>query len=125
MISAREIGANVKELRRVKNMTQADLADAIGRTTDAVSQIERGVNVPSLETLLSLSAGLSVPVEVILDVADGSNGSRERRAMIRRATALLNALPDGSLVLALGLLEVVAKTDPKARGEVQPDHLGE
>ncbi|WP_421590756.1 helix-turn-helix domain-containing protein [Shinella sp. M27] len=108
MISAKEIGANVKELRRVKNMTQADLADAIGRTTDAISQIERGVNVPSLETLLSLSRGLAVPIETMLGIDSLVDGSRERRALVRQGTALLSSLSDEKLGLAIGLLEVVS-----------------
>lgn len=107
MISAKEIGSIVKELRRVNKMTQAELAEAIGRTTDAISQIERGVNVPSLETLMSLSAGLSVPVDTFLASQTGGEQAFERRKKIRKGNAILLSLSDEDLSLAIDLLEVL------------------
>ncbi|MDX0953909.1 helix-turn-helix domain-containing protein [Sinorhizobium medicae] len=108
MISAKEIGSIVKELRRVNKMTQAELAEAIGRTTDAISQIERGVNVPSLETLMALSTGLSVSVDVFLTSKD-DGVLHERRRNLRRATAILHSLSDTDLKLAIRLLEVLVE----------------
>ncbi|MDX0640348.1 helix-turn-helix domain-containing protein [Sinorhizobium medicae] len=108
MVSAKEIGSVVKELRRVNRMTQAQLGDAIGRSADAISQIERGVNVPTLETLMALSSGLSVPVDVLLTSKDNSV-LHERRKGLRRANAILHALSDKDLGLAIRLLEVLVE----------------
>lgn len=106
MVSAKEIGLSVKALRRAKGMTQAQLADLIGRTTDAVSQIERGVNMPSLETLMSLGEGLSVPVDTLLQVSEHRKSNMVRADRVREANAILHSLSDDDLHLAVEILGV-------------------
>jgi transcriptional regulator with XRE-family HTH domain len=106
MVSAKEIGLSVKALRRAKGMTQAQLAELIGRTTDAVSQIERGVNMPSLDTLMSLGEGLSVPVDALLQVSDDKKANIGRTDHIREANAILQSLSDDDLQFAVQILNV-------------------
>jgi transcriptional regulator with XRE-family HTH domain len=48
-------------LRRHRGLTQEGLADLIGRTAETVSMLERGETTPKLETLIRLSASLSIP----------------------------------------------------------------
>ena len=49
-----EIGKRIKELRQNKKLTQENLAETIGLTTGHISAIERGVNSPSIETLIMI-----------------------------------------------------------------------
>ncbi len=56
------IGREVREFRRQRGMTVADLAQATGLSVGMLSKIENGVTSASLTTLQSLSAALSVPV---------------------------------------------------------------
>lgn len=56
------IGREVREFRRQRDMTVADLAQATGLSVGMLSKIENGVTSPSLTTLQALSAALSVPV---------------------------------------------------------------
>jgi transcriptional regulator with XRE-family HTH domain len=56
------IGREVRDLRKTRNMTVADLAEATGLSVGMLSKIENGVTSASLTTLQSLSAALSVPV---------------------------------------------------------------
>ncbi|SLN10112.1 HTH-type transcriptional regulator PuuR [Roseovarius litorisediminis] len=56
------IGREVRECRRQRNMTVADLAEVTGLSVGMLSKIENGVTSPSLTTLQALSAALSVPV---------------------------------------------------------------
>ncbi len=63
MATLREkFGQRVRHLRRQKDMTQEQLAEAIGISVDFMSNIERGVNAPSFETMEKLAQALNVAV---------------------------------------------------------------
>lgn len=47
----RRIGTKIKELRESKQISQAQLAEFIGKSTGSVGQFERGEICPSCETL--------------------------------------------------------------------------
>jgi transcriptional regulator with XRE-family HTH domain len=51
-------------------MTQQDLADAAGLAGPYVSDMERGMKVPSLTTLLRLSIALNCKVTELVSVFD-------------------------------------------------------
>ena len=48
------VGARVKEWRLSVNETQEEFAEHINRTVETVSNIERGVVLPSLETVVNI-----------------------------------------------------------------------
>lgn len=47
-------------------MTQRDLANAIGCTSQHISAIERGAKTPTLETFVAIASTLRVPADVLL-----------------------------------------------------------
>jgi len=57
-----QFGRRLRQLRRQKDLTQEQLAEAAGISVDMLSNIERGVNAPSFETLEKLSRVLEVQV---------------------------------------------------------------
>ena len=56
------IGREVRDLRKARGMTVADLADVTGLSVGMLSKIENGVTSASLTTLQALSTALSAPV---------------------------------------------------------------
>lgn len=60
-------GQRLRQLRRHKHMTQERLAEAVSVSVDLISNIERGVNAPSFETLEKLAECLEVPVKDLFD----------------------------------------------------------
>lgn len=56
------IGREVREVRKARGMTVADLAEATGLSVGMLSKIENGVTSSSLTTLQVLSSALSVPI---------------------------------------------------------------
>lgn len=72
----------LRALRIEREMTQEDLAQAAGLSTVFVSNIERGINVPSFESLEGLARALDVPVKALFDFAD-SRASEGRRIRCR------------------------------------------
>jgi transcriptional regulator with XRE-family HTH domain len=61
------LGKRVKYLRRLKNLTQAQLAEKIDLSVNYVSQIETGIASPSFKTLLLLAQGLDVELKELFD----------------------------------------------------------
>lgn len=54
-------GANLRRFRTHLQLTQAQLAEQIGRSTDLISRIERGEASPSFDTIEQLSVALAIP----------------------------------------------------------------
>ncbi|WP_294285489.1 helix-turn-helix transcriptional regulator [uncultured Chryseobacterium sp.] len=59
------IGEVIKLLLKKKNITQLQLAEKIGKSTTAVSQIVKGQYYPSIDTLEKISKVIDVPVPVM------------------------------------------------------------
>ena len=65
------VGRNMAELRAAKGLRLADLAEATGYTTSRLSQIERGVSLPSLTALAMVAMALGVEMAALLDSSSG------------------------------------------------------
>lgn len=63
--NVKESGLRIKKLRKNAGMTQIQLADRMGITVDAISQLERGKNGASVDTLGIMSQVLGATVDYI------------------------------------------------------------
>ena len=64
-------GERLRELREQRGETQRSLADLTGMTHPYISEMERGLKVPSLTTLLRLAIALDCNVTDLVDVFNG------------------------------------------------------
>ncbi|MER9348851.1 helix-turn-helix transcriptional regulator [Mesorhizobium sp. M0227] len=67
------IGARLQAARRGAKLSQEVLADRVGRTPESISNIERGKQLPSIETLAELARILKMP---LMDFFDGLEKTR-------------------------------------------------
>jgi transcriptional regulator with XRE-family HTH domain len=65
-INAKEIGQRIKALRKGKGLTQEGFAEAVGLTVSAVSKIEIGDRVPSIDTFVLLSDFFGVSLDYLV-----------------------------------------------------------
>jgi transcriptional regulator with XRE-family HTH domain len=80
------VGAEIRQVRRSKNLTIEAIAERIDRSVAHISKLERGLAEPSLRDLYALSEALGVPVGWFLKERNpappdehgiiGRNGSR-------------------------------------------------
>ncbi len=78
------LGDNVRRARSARGITQSQLAEAIGRSTDLVSRIERGESAPSFGTLEKLCEILETPPAALFGgIAGASPVAPEREALER------------------------------------------
>lgn len=56
------IGEKIYEYRNKKNLSIKELSEIVGVTSSLLSQIERGLSNPSINTLKMISKGLDIPL---------------------------------------------------------------
>ena len=59
----------LKEIRQEKNLSQTDIAKALGVTRQAISLYEKGDREPKLETWEKLADFFNVPVDYLLGIS--------------------------------------------------------
>jgi transcriptional regulator with XRE-family HTH domain len=70
-----EVGIKLREARRKKGFTQQMLADAVGISEMYVSQIERGMKMPSLNLFIKIITALDISSDYVLrdELPSGKN----------------------------------------------------
>ena len=63
----KKLGQRIAELRRLRELTQEQLAEAVGCTVGFISLVERGVNAPSVAGLEKLAKVLKVEVKELFN----------------------------------------------------------
>lgn len=103
------IAIRVKEIRKARGLTQEAVADLIGRSVDAVSLLERGKIVPSLDTLQALSTALDISIHDLLDFGDKPAKDKEVIALQSAAVEIIRRLNKSVLAVAVRQLEALAE----------------
>lgn len=70
-MDVKAVGQRIKAARERKNMTQEDLAALIDISPAHISVIERGTNIPRIDTFVAIANALGVSAdELLVDVVD-------------------------------------------------------
>jgi XRE family transcriptional regulator, regulator of sulfur utilization len=67
------LGARVRQMRTRRGLTQVIVAERSGLPQSHVSEIERGVMIPNLVTLLRLAAALECKASTLVAALDGAD----------------------------------------------------
>ena len=88
------VGADIRALRKSRNMTLTDLCDALGRSVGWLSQIERGQTDPSIPDLKAIAALFAMPVSFFFRNEDAPEN--ERGWIVRAGSrAVIGSQEDG------------------------------
>lgn len=100
LIAARDNGPmqQLKELRKRRKLSQAQLAEAVGCNQATIAKIERGEANPTLRMIEDIAAALNVSPVSLFGVSE----------LQSRVIAALDALPDDRREAALIVLETMA-----------------
>ena len=73
-MNQQKIGVLLKELRKEKNLTQAELAEKVGVSNRSISRWENGMTMPDFDLLIELADFYEVDVREILDGERNNTG---------------------------------------------------
>lgn len=90
------MGGRIKETRKMQGLTQEQLAEKVDVTLEYISQIERGLKMPSMQVFIRLVEVLDVSADYLLRdsvstrnlYGDKQIGSRLERLTPRQRVAL-------------------------------------
>ncbi len=104
------LSGQLRSARRKAGLTQDQLAEQIGRTGEAVSNIERGKSLPALDTLLAISKALGVPLREFFPVGSFDDDvSPNRLKFEAEAMTSLRGLSDSQLQVALAQIKALGE----------------
>ena len=93
-----ELKDNITRLRKVRGLTQIELAKKIGVTTRAIQNYESGTRVPRIDVVTKIANALEVDVDDLVSDNDnfvlqaseqyGTRGKASAEMLIENATAL-------------------------------------
>lgn len=71
------LGERVRQLRHEHGMTQRELADLVGITTQAFARLERGLSLPSFPTFIRICSTLHTSADFLLGVSETAEPSSD------------------------------------------------
>jgi len=109
MDTKKRVGLRIRAIRKQKELTQDQLAELMGRSVDAISNLERGVSHPSFETLERLSETLEAPVKSFFEFEGGADISAKRAALLEELTTVAAQLKDKELEIGVKQLKALVR----------------
>lgn len=103
------LAVRLKDARRKAKLSQEELAEKVGRSVDGISNIERGINLPSLDTLIDICGALSISAAVLVEELQSPAKPSERQELEWRLRSLCHNLPERDLSLAIDLIAAVRR----------------
>lgn len=101
------LGKQVKKRRRALKLSQEDVAAKTGLSVPSLSEIERGIANPTLQTLEKIAAALDMSVAGLLDMEDRQPVPPEE--VKKRLTDHLGRMTPEQLKVIAGLLDIATK----------------
>ncbi len=105
-----KIGLRVKAARTQKGLTQAQLAEAIDKAFETISNIERGKTAPNFSTLADIADVLGLPMREFFDVED-VDVSDTRQRLLMQVNSMISDLDDRQLSLLVKLGKVLQEDE--------------
>lgn len=105
----------IRELRRDRGLTQEELCEHAGISIDAISRIEGGSRVPTLDTIDAIAAALSVSPLAFFDGASPLVSPKKQAVPLRRIVALLEGKEDALLRLAETVVTAIVRAHRVSR----------
>jgi len=101
------VGKRVRGARKAAGLTQAQLAEAVNRTTEAVSNIERGKSLPSLEVLQRIAGATGSSLVELVAAPGAAGASGDRAGLEAELFAIGRRLSTGNLRIAVQQLRAL------------------
>lgn len=104
-MNQKQIGRYIAEKRRIKNLTQAQLAEQLGISDKTVSKWECGRSMPDYALIQPLCESLDISVSELIEGKEASLHKRQLMELLRRTQELerQNGILHGVIMLIFGI----------------------
>ena len=103
-----QIATRLRTIREARGLSQDDLAAMIERSVDAISNVERGKNLPGLETLFAMAENLGLSLtDLVGDLPGKTRSSAKRVGLETELAEIGRQLSDSQLAIAVKQLRVL------------------
>lgn len=109
----KKIGAKIAELRLLRKLTQAQLAEKINVSVETISRMERGVTFPSLKTIENVAKALDTPLKTFFEFDSFTPVDQTFERELAKLTAFLRTRKEDELSRIHKVLKVVFEDDDK------------
>lgn len=107
------IASAVRAARKELDLSQQEVADAIGTTLETVSKCERGASAPSVEVFLALVRVLKLNIADLIEEAPPRGAISTKRARLEaEVTTTARSMADTELQLYADFGKMLAKWKP-------------
>ncbi|MBG79058.1 MAG: hypothetical protein CL570_08555 [Alphaproteobacteria bacterium] len=97
----KSLGHRIKTLRKAKNLSQEALSEKIDKSVDTISNIERAVSAPRLETAIEIAHALDVEPYELFRIRDLPLSDKQRTKLLDEIFDLLQDQPEEILKFTL------------------------
>ena len=106
MNSTNRLGQRLKAIRTARKLTQEALAARMGRSVDAISNLERGKSLPNFQTIELLSQSLDIDLKTLFDFG-GPEMPKRKAVLVEKLVSLAHGLSDADLELAVEQIQAI------------------
>lgn len=105
--TGKELGERIRELRKVRKMSQEELAYKAGISPAHLGQIERALKNPTIDTIDQISRALDVPLSDLFRTDIGYEIELETSPVISKINIHLSSMNEHQLTEILRLIRIV------------------
>ncbi|AUC08903.1 hypothetical protein BLX90_00970 [Rhizobium sp. Y9] len=102
------MGLRLKAIRKEKKLTQDELAARMGRSVDALSNLERGRSLPNFTTIELLCQALGIPLKSLFDFEE-TTLPRRKAQLLEELQSIARGLSDADLELAIEQIRALSR----------------
>ena len=113
-----------KKYRELRELTQEDIADAIGISRQSVSKWENGNSEPDIETIKQLALIFDCSTDQLLGfVSNETHVARVKNARFKKFL-MISLFTIGAMILIIGALLIIHYAQPGINGNLTPSQKG-
>lgn len=113
----KQVGSRIKQFREVRGLTQAGLAELMGKSVVTISNFERGKVVTSLYTLEQLARHLNCAVKDFFENEPPAPLTEPEAEFAVAIRALVSRLTDDDIGMVVGGLNRILDARQRRRGD--------
>ena len=100
-------GMRLKAHRQELKITQEELAESVGKSSETISKLERGLVYPGVDMLILLAERLDTTLDSLVGTQSTISMSKKQSALVAQAASTLNTMSEDKLKVAVKQLKAL------------------